>query len=51
MKWVTIVWSMSGAISWTVGVMYLLVWLQQRKNFAYLLFAISAVGVACFALF
>jgi hypothetical protein len=51
MSWVTILWSIDGAVCWSFGAMFLLVWLHQRKNLPYLLFAITASGVGSFAWF
>ena len=51
MSWVTILWSVDAAVCWSFGAMFLLVWLHQRKNLPYLLFAITAFGVGTFAWF
>jgi hypothetical protein len=49
MNWVTIIWSMSAAVSLTLGVIHLLVWFQDRRAWANLWFAVMAVSVAAFA--
>jgi hypothetical protein len=49
MSWVTIIGSMSAALSLTLGVVHLVVWLQDRKAWASLFFALTALAVAWFA--
>jgi two-component system sensor kinase FixL len=46
MNWVTIIWSMSAAVSLTLGAIHFVVWLQDRKGWANLFFALAAVAVA-----
>jgi len=46
MNWVTIVWSMSAAVSLTLGTIHFVVWLEDRKMRANLFFALAAVAVA-----
>ncbi len=50
MSWVTIIWSMSAAVSLTLGAIHAVVWLQDRKASANLWFSLLAVSVAVFAL-
>ena len=49
MNWVTIIWSMSAAVSLTLGAIHVVVWLQDLKAWANLLVAVMAVSVAAFA--
>ncbi len=49
MNWVTVIWSMSVAMSLTLGAIHFVGWCQDRKAWANLLFAIMAVSVAAFA--
>ena len=49
MSWVTIIWSMSVAVCLTLAGMNFLVWCQKRTAWGYLLFSLTAVGVAAFA--
>ncbi len=49
MSWVTIIWSMSAAVSLTLGAIHFVVWLQDRKAWANLWFALLAASVAGFA--
>jgi two-component system sensor kinase FixL len=46
MSWVTIIWSMSAAISLTLGAIHVVVWLQDRKAWENLMFSITALAVA-----
>ncbi len=49
MSWVTIIWSMSAAVSLTLGAIHLVVWLQDRRAWANLLFSVTALAVTCIA--
>ncbi len=49
MSLVTIIWSMTAAASLMLAVVYLLIWIGQRKQVAHLAFSMLAVGVAAFA--
>ncbi len=49
MSFVTIIWSMTAAASLMLAVVYLLIWIGQRKQVAHLAFSLMAVGVAAFA--
>ncbi len=49
MSVVTIIWSMTAAASLMLAVVYLLIWIGQRKQVAHLAFSMIAVGVAAFA--
>lgn len=49
MNWVTIIWSMLGAVCLTLAVMHLLVWCGNRTLRANLLFALIAAATAAFA--
>ena len=51
MNWVSTIWTMSAAVSLTLGGLHGLVWLQDRKSWANLLFAVMAVAVATFTAF
>lgn len=46
---VTIIWSMTAAASLMLAVIYVLIWIGQRKQVAHLAFSLIAVGVAAFA--
>ena len=46
MDWVTIFWSMSAAVSLTLGVIQLVVWLRDRNAWSNLLFFVSALAIA-----
>jgi DNA-binding response OmpR family regulator len=41
MSWVTIIWTMSAGVSLTLGGIHVVVWLQDRKAWANLIFAIT----------
>ncbi len=49
MNWIVIIWSMSAAVSLTLGAIYFVVWFQDRKALANLLFSFAAWSVAVFA--
>jgi two-component system, LuxR family, sensor kinase FixL len=49
MNWVTIVWSMSAAMSLTLGAIHFVVWLHDRRARANLVFSVMAIAVAAFA--
>jgi len=49
MSWITVIWSMVASTCLTLAVVHLLVWLQRRKQWAYLLFSLAAVGAAGFS--
>ena len=49
MSWVTIIWSMSAAMSLTLGAIHFVVWLQDRTAWANFVFSITALAVASFA--
>jgi hypothetical protein len=46
MSWVTIIWSMSAAVSLTLGAIHVVVWFQNRKAGANLVCSITALAVA-----
>src|SRR5512134_2581915 len=48
MSFVTVIWSMTAAASLMLAVVYLLIWIGQRKQVAHLAFSLMAVGVAAF---
>ena len=48
MSWVTIGWSMVASACLTLALMHLLVWARRRTEWAHLLFALSAAGVAAY---
>src|SRR5947209_6576861 len=43
---VTVIWSMSAAVSLTLGAIHLLVWFQDRRAWVNLAFFFTALGVA-----
>jgi two-component system, LuxR family, sensor kinase FixL len=45
MSWVTIIWSMIASVSFTLATIYLLIWLRERRSWAYLCFFVLALGV------
>ena len=49
MNWVTIIWSMSAAVSLTLGGIHLMVWFQDRKAWTHLVFFLTALTGAGFA--
>jgi len=51
MGWIDIAWSMIGATSLTLGLIYLLVWIRQPTQRSYLLFFMTAASVAAFSMF
>src|SRR6266480_1202695 len=51
MNWLTIIWSMSAAVSLTLGAIHLLIWLEDRKGWASLFFSVTALAVTVFAAF
>jgi hypothetical protein len=50
MSWVTIIWSMVASACLTLAAMNLLVWRKKRTAWANLLFSLTAVATAAFAL-
>jgi hypothetical protein len=44
MSWVTIIWSMSAAVSLTLGAIHVVVWLQDWRAWANLLFGLLPRG-------
>jgi len=46
MNWVTIIWSMAAATSFTLAAISLLVWSRNLKAWAHAFFALMAIGVA-----
>ena len=47
-SWVTIIWSMSAAMSLTLGAVHVVVWLQDRRAWANFAFSMTALAVAIF---
>jgi two-component system, LuxR family, sensor kinase FixL len=45
MSWVTIIWSMIASVSFTLAIIYLLIWFRERRSWAYLCFFVMAAGV------
>jgi hypothetical protein len=45
MSWITIIWSMIVAVSFTLATIYLLIWFRDRSSWASLCFFVLAVGV------
>lgn len=48
MSWATILWSMSAAVSLTLGAIHFVVWMHDRNAWANLLFATMALSMAIF---
>ena len=46
MSWITIAWSMMASAILTLALLHLLVWFNQRRQWAHLCFAVAAVAVA-----
>ena len=44
MGWIDIAWPMVGAVSLTLGLIYLLVWVRKPDRYGYLLFFQAASG-------
>src|SRR5215470_352871 len=51
MGWIDTAWPMIGATSLAFGLIYLLVWVRQRDQRAYLFFFMTAASVAAFSIF
>jgi PAS domain-containing protein len=51
MNWIEILYPMMAAASLTLGLIHLVVWLERRRDYDYLLFVLIAVSVAAFSLF
>lgn len=49
MSWVTIIWSMNAAACLTMAGIHLIIWLNSRSAWGYLLFSFSAVAAAAIA--
>src|SRR6266576_1716498 len=49
MSWVTMLWSMDGALCFTLAGIYLLVWFKQREKWEHLLFSCSALAAGVIA--
>src|SRR6266704_2163083 len=49
MSWVTMLWSMDGALCFTLAGIYLLVWFKQREKWEHLLFSCSALAAGVVA--
>jgi two-component system sensor kinase FixL len=49
MNWVTVIWSMTAGICLTLAGVHLLIWTRQRDQWANLVFSISAVAAAGYA--
>ena len=50
MSWVTFIWSLTAGICLTLGAVHLLVWTRRRHEWANLVFAITAVAAAGYAI-
>jgi PAS domain S-box-containing protein len=50
MSWVTLLWSMDGALCFTLAGIYLLVWWKQRDGWMYLMFSCSALAAGVIAI-
>ncbi len=51
MGWIDIAWPMIGAVSLTLGLIYLLVWVRQPDRYGHLLFFLTALSVSVFSIF
>jgi hypothetical protein len=51
MGWIDTAWPMIGATSLTLGLIYLLVWVRQPRQYGYLLFFVTAASVAVLSIF
>jgi len=51
MSWVDIVWPLLGAVGLTLGMIHLLIGVQQRQLTAHLMFALTAISVSAVAVF
>jgi PAS domain S-box-containing protein len=51
MHWIDIAWPMMGAVSLTLGLIYLLIWFRQRTQPALLMFSLAAMCVCAIAVF
>ncbi len=49
MSWVTLIWSMTAGICLTLAAVHLLVWIRRRDEWANLVFSITAVAAAGYA--
>src|ERR1035438_9673534 len=49
MSWVTVIWSMTASACLTLASLHVLIWCRQRKAWANLAFALTAVAAAAFA--
>ncbi|MDD5321468.1 MAG: ATP-binding protein [Methylococcales bacterium] len=49
MSWITVIWSMIASAILTLALLHLLVWLNQRRQWAHLFFSIAAIAVAVIA--
>src|ERR1017187_880903 len=49
MSWVTVIWSMTASACLTLALLHVLIWCRQRKAWANLAFALTAVSTAAFA--
>jgi two-component system, LuxR family, sensor kinase FixL len=49
MSWVTVIWAMIASACLTLGMMNLVIWVQQTRRRAHLLFSVTAISVAAVA--
>ena len=46
MSWITVVWSMMASVILTLALLHLIIWFNQRRQWAHLCLAIAAIAVA-----
>ena len=51
MSWITVVWSMNGAVCLTLAAFFFAVWCKQRDSWVHLLFSCSGVAAAAISAF
>jgi molybdenum cofactor biosynthesis enzyme MoaA len=49
MSWITFIWSLTAGICLTLGAVHFLIWIQRRDQRANLVFSISAIAAAGYA--
>jgi hypothetical protein len=49
MSWITVAWSMMASAILTLALQHLLIWFNQRQQWAHLAFSIAAIAVAVIA--
>src|SRR5579864_1628579 len=49
MSWITVIWAMIASACLTLGMINLVIWVQQIQRRAHLLFSVTAISVAAIA--